>query len=462
MQPKARILLIAVLVLTAFAVGFCMGGAFRNPSPAGGESAMQGGARGREDAAGKTAERRRLGVAEPVEGERESRLPWDEARLEAAVKSIVKERSIPSVIRRSLQLMDMLGAADFPQAMEAIGTACKGTELKDFVGIAAIARWTELDPKAAGEFMVKHKNFGGWFDFDGAIFWNVWGSNDPGAAIAFAKQMEDAGEGRSGTKAVLETMARNDPDGALAFARAHAPELVKSGDLLGIIRNASSALLPEEKARRMATYSGDAQDSGRSIIEASEAWAKEDRRSALAWAKELAGPSAKAAALLGVYRAWFESAPMEAAAAALEENQQGVDFVELAAFGVAEWPASDRAGAVTWADKLPTEPARISAYGALGDKFGGEDAKAGAIWLDSLPASAAKDAAIAHYAVRAVHSDGAGAMEWTQAISDSGKRGVITKSALKEWFQSAPAQAAEWIQSDQCLSRAEKVALLRD
>jgi hypothetical protein len=459
MNPRNRNLLFLALIVSAWLVGFMMGGTMRAPSAS--PDGSSGNSRHPEVVAeAQKNDRSRVGKAEPSDEEPKIKVPWNQERAEAAARSVIRAASVPAMIRQSIKLADSLSADDFPMVMEAAEKAMGGPEVKDIFGIIGIARWAELDPKAAGEYMVKNKRFGGWLDFDGSIFWSTWAANDPSAAIAFAKSMEDKSNRNTAISGIIETIARRDPDEAIAFAKIHAPEEFDGGSISSRISEGLSLQSPELKARKLATL-GDNPPTNNMISQAVAEWAKTDRLAALAWAGELSNPGAKSAALSGIYRQWFETAPQAAASALATNLNDEVNMTELAPVAIAAWFDKDLTAALAWADKLPDEKARNAAFGAIGNEMGKHNPKVGTEWLDSIPAGAAKDEAINGYISQAGEKDSAGALAWALSISDDSKRAETTKSVLKSWFNREPAEAAEWLQSNQSISPEDKIALLK-
>lgn len=460
MSPKARTLLIITLVLSAWIVGFLMGGWFRGqPEGSAKADAMAAGERAAAERAAATAAKR-VGSVEDADSESVRRQPWDRARLVAAGRSLRREGSVATILRRAIQISDQLGPDDFPGVMDGGADGSADKEMADMIELFATARWAELDPKAAVEYMVKNKKFGGWFDFDGMLLWSIWGSKDPNGAVAFAKGMEDASARKDGLQVIVESLARMDPDNAIAFARVHAPELVKDGSLSSALNENKDPSQPEENARRLVSFH-DPEDSTSGIEQAASAWATQNRGAALQWAQALADPKVRAAALAGVYREWLPAAPKEAAAAFLAEARNGEVLDGIAFGGANEWPLDDWAGAAAWAGKLPSEKERSAAYSALAVRLGKDNSKAGADWLQSLPPTSEKDAAISAYATEVAGEDAAGAMEWTFTISDPARRKEAGWFVVKHWFERNPSEAISWFQKTDSLTPAQKQELLK-
>ena len=96
MSPKARTLLIIALVLTAWIVGFLMGGWFRaRPEGSAKADALAAGERAAAERAAATAAKR-VGSVEDADSESVHRQPWDRARLIAAARSLrLRQKALP-------------------------------------------------------------------------------------------------------------------------------------------------------------------------------------------------------------------------------------------------------------------------------------------------------------------------------------------------------------------------------
>ena len=460
MLPKTKILLTLALVLGAWILGFVMGGALRS-GPAGAAGTLAEA----ERAAALAAERGEIaGHSEQAKSQTSSperKLPWDRERLQRVTASIAHEGSIANFFRHSMQMMDQWEAEDFPLVMQVMEESAKENDLSEMLVFSAVARWAELDPKAAADYLVKNGKLGGWIDINGPMLWSVWGANDPTAAVAYAKGMESSTFREKALKEIVESLARVDADNALTFAKIHAPDLLAKGEFSQGLAKGAGRADPERVARRLASIEGTASSSDSEMQMTAGFWAAKDRATALSWAQSLSNPSTRAAALAGIYDQWLTSDPKSAATAALTESRNGVDFETIANLGVNKWPDGDWTGAANWAGQLPTEKERTIAHGALGERLGNNDTKAGAQWLSTLAPGPERDAAIARYTYQTESADAPTAIEWSLTISDAPKRKESAQQLVKSWFVRAPAEAFEWLQNNRALTPEQKLEILR-
>ena len=455
-MAKFRILQAAAMLLIGWIAGVMTGGWL------GGESSRT--TSGDSDTGGSRVERdagKRGGVVLDSTDEAESRAPWTAARIQTAMKSLTQEGDIIGFHRRTVQLMDLFGKADFPAAFDSIALLATDKRTKATLEQFAIARWAQLDPAAAFPYLAAKDKFGGDPDLNALAFFSAWGSVAPEAAAVFANGLNNIDRKNEGLAAVVVVLAKKNAEEALAFAKSHAPELMNSGfeDIL-LKRHFNYTSLGERAQQLVATFGSDSKGNQIDINDAAFDWSKTDRSAAMTWARSLEGPNARKAALSGVYREWFETAPKEAAAVLFSEQTDALDFHNAGIFGVNAWPEEEIAGAISWVEKLPTEHARIGAFGALGGRLGFHDRDAGVKWLSSLAPSPERDEAIEEY-VKVSPLANAGGIEWTLTMTNPAQRNRAARTVFGNWFRQNPTEAAQWLQTDQSIPAAQKVELFR-
>jgi hypothetical protein len=453
-RSAMRFLFVVVIAVAAWAIGFLMGGG-RQSAGSGKATNFAGTGIPRPGEAARAAGHE-AGAVNQIESSTLRRQPWTHDRLLAARRGVLPEGNIINAVRRSMQISDLLQAEDFPLALE-VATELKddGSDYEIFRAVA-IARWAELNPAAAAEFLAKRSDKPSFFDVDGDIVWSIWASTDPTSAATRARQMPEQGDRDRALRKIIETVARRDAASALAFAKANAPELLKDGALGEALGDSAGSRSPDEAARELAGI-GEA----RKLDDATERWARKDRSAALAWARNLQDDKVRTAAMEGAYRAWMTTAPREAAAAILGEKQSGPEFGKLANLALTHWPEADFAGALTWATQVPKGVDLSMGYGFLAERVAQKDPAAGAKWLETLPAGTARDEAVSRYANQVVSKEGSAALEWAHTIGDAAKRLETMQQLTRYWFDRQPAQAFEWLQNNALLTPEEKAQVLK-
>ncbi len=458
MTNKLRILLTLALVLTAWGIGFSMGGGLRvkDVASAGISRGDEKGELSSEDA------RRRVGqvMAAIPDGSEEAgrRVAWTRESFKRAAANFGKEGNLISYARRAMQMTDSLNMEDFPMVVEAFAEVkAEGkNELDGIMELLIAGRWAELNPKAAAEFL-KQRGGINYMDMNPDIVWSVWAEKDPAAAAAYAKQ---SGDPRA-MKTILESLAMSDVDNALAFARIHAPELIADGSLSSALGKKSKFTDPERVAKQLESLGSFDGNTTLAMSGCAEQWAKKDRNAARNWALSLPDAEARKQALFGVYKEWSSTDPKAAADALLAEPRNGADFENVAAFVASSWSRKDWKGAADWMEKLPSEKEKSVAAASLSFWLGQDNPANGAEFLKGLPSGAVRDAATDGY-VRSIRSENIGsAMEWAFTISDAKKRSSTTKTVLKEWFNEDPAAAYQWLETDSGMTPEQRADFLR-
>lgn len=462
MTPRTRLLIGGAAAVFAWMLGYGMGGGFRIGGKGGAysrdETAASGGGATKQ-ITGSTFSTTG-GAAGTIEEQLAMRQgKWTKERLHASIAAIGREPDIIHAARFTIKLTDQLGAEDFPLALTAIEDA--KDELHDeaeIYGMLALARWADVDPKALGEYLRAQERLGGkWIgpsDLDMAL--SSWAAKDPLGAIAWVKSLKKEDDQERGIKAILSTVARRDLDEAIAMAKTHAPELLKSDAFADAIGRASNRGDAEKTVRRLAAL-GDTVNIKSAVMR----WTNENAGAAFQWAEELPDDKQRAEALKA---AWpqFANAKPEEAAEKLSKAAADAPFVEGTGKTVATKLAEkDPEAAVRWAATLLQPKAREEAYATLGEFFGKSKPAEGARWLDSLAPGNERDTAISTYAAKASAKDPAAATDWAVTVADSGSRIRTLRVTLGAWFAKSPAGAIEWIQTSPTISEEDRQAILK-
>ena len=462
MTPRTRLLIGSAAALLAWMLGYTMGGGLRIGGKGGAtsrdEAAASGGGFSKEYSGATFSDTG--GAAGTIEKQLAARHgKWTKERLNASIAAIGREPDIIHAARFTIKLTDQLGAEDFPLALTIIeGRKDEFGEGADVFSMLALARWADLDPKALGEFLQAQDRTGGSFigmsDMDTVL--GSWAAKDPLSAIGWVKSLEKKEDQERGLTAILGTVARGDIDEAIAMAKTHAPELLKSDAFADAIGRASNRGDAEKTVRRLAAL-GDTVNIKSAVMR----WTNENAGAAFQWAEELPDDKQRAEALKA---AWpqFANAKPEEAAEKLSKAAADAPFVEGTGKTVATKLAEkDPEAAVRWAATLLQPKAREEAYATLGEFFGKSKPAEGARWLDSLAPGNERDTAISTYAAKASAKDPAAATDWAVTVADSGSRIRTLRVTLGAWFAKSPAGAIEWIQTSPTISEEDRQAILK-
>ena len=384
---------------------------------------------------------------------------WTKERLRASITAIGHEADMIHAARFTIKLTDQLGPEDFPLALTAIEDA--KDELHDeaeIYGMLALARWADLDPKAFGEYLRAQERLGGkWIgpsDLDMAL--SSWAAKDPLGAIAWVKSLKKEDDQERGIKAILSTVARRDLDEAIAMAKTHAPELLKSDAFADAIGRGANSRDSEKTVRKLAEM-GDTVN----IKSAIQRWTNQNASAAFQWADELPDEKMRAEALKAAWPQFANAKPEEAAAKLLKAAADA-PFIEGTGNTVAKKLAEkDPQAAARWAAALPQREAREEAYATLGEFFGSSKPADGAQWLGGLAPGKERDLAVDHYVLKARGDDPLATTDWAVTIENSERRISALRGTLGEWFWHSPTEAMEWIMTSPAISEEDRQAILK-
>ena len=360
-------------------------------------------------------------------------------------------------VRFGMKLTEQLGPEDFPLAIE-IAAEMKDTldEEGEVFKMLALLRWAELKPEAVAEYLKANDKVGkGFIMSDSDMVLAVWGGSNPAAAIAWARTLREDQQSDA-IKKILEATARRDPDAAVALAQSHAPELLKEGGVADAIESALRKRDPERSARTIASLGA-----AKKISAAAQQWAQKDRDAATRWAQELPDEKLRTEALKGVWQAFANNHPDEAAAQ-LSKNAADAPYVEDSGKNISRSLAQkDPQQAEQWAATLRQPEARKEAFVALGEHYARQDTDDAGKWLNSLPDGADRSSAILGYVYEAKGSHPAEATAWAAAVPDADARRAALRTTLREWFRNDLPAALEWLQTTPSISDEDRQAILK-
>lgn len=231
----------------------------------------------------------------------------------------------------------------------------------------------------------------------------VWGRNDPAAAIAWAERALEGEPSRarsSQLSAIFEGYAATNPQAAFAQAMALDENPRIKNRLLGDVIEAQIQAGSLEVAKT-------------SVDSVTDPELRENLRDDL-------------------IDEWAAFDPV-AAGAYIESLGEGAT-PRLKTALVSEWAESDPVAAAAWLSKLePEDPAVARGSAAIIREWTRYDLAASADWLNSLPDSPELDRAVASYAFRAAEEDPEAAMTWAGSIKDDRRRSWMMERVAGTW-----------------------------
>lgn len=365
----------------------------------------------------------------------------------------------PGQTARLQALVDLysgLSSEEFAIEVEKLNGLPMGERM--MTGYILFGAWAEVSPYDA---LDHSKTMGMAGGFVRPTILQSWASTDPKGAAAYfeANKSEFAmmgmmGRGRdggsSGASTIAGEWAKQDPDGALAWAKSLGGQDSEQATAKVITQIASTD--PERAAGLTSGLEGDALAKANANI-AGE-WAKTD------WGKTESFISGLAAdqqgdALSAAVRSLASENPSLAATKALEIPEG--DARNKAVESVAESMSRDNpAGAANWVVENGTEESQKDSMREIMGNWVGQDAIAAKNWAVEQPEGAVRDAAVSSF----VMNDTAGSpqenIQLAETISDEGSRGRAIGMTAMRWMGEDRDAAIQYIETSEAVGERTK------
>ncbi|MFN0129368.1 MAG: hypothetical protein ACKV19_22100 [Verrucomicrobiales bacterium] len=338
------------------------------------------------------------------------------------------------------ELMAALGALDADECARLLKTLAESGEWDAESAIYPLLHWATLDPAAALDFALAHKDFQSSERVIAEMVFAL-AKTDLDASLLLLSRLE--GEEREEAQlAIVNRLVETDLNGALAQARAFSNPKAESA-----VFEAWAQRDPRAAAAAFDPASTGLHDAARRIA---EHLIRGDRAGFDSWVTSLTDPQTRGAARVAALFVNSQTDPALAgrefaAWVALDPSAAALDSHDLPRFIAQRWlldgdPPRDVAA---WAVALPEGASREAAVGSVGEHWIRIDPAAASTWLAELPASDGKDQAITHL-VRILCDDSpADAFAWARAIQEADTRREQLQKAARFWHEAdAPAAAA--------------------
>jgi hypothetical protein len=351
---------------------------------------------------------------------------------ESAIFAALRE---PNELRRLHDLMEAVSEMGIDEISSTLVLAQKlsAQEQKSLMPVL-VARWAELDPAAAAQFvltlpesvirsMTMRATLGVWF------------ASSPEEAMAWASSLPPGQERSRTIDEVVRALAQRDPASAMLLLERFPKDRA---------RDSSSYNVFSEWAKRDPRAAADywlkvipasGQDVNGALAKIASLWARSDPQEAFTWAQKLPESTAKNSTLSIIIGAMAGRDPQQAASRVA-------------------------AAAAAWAGSLPEDEARASAFRSIARTWTGQDLGKAANWLDGLPASESRDAAVSAFTNQVSDSDPEGAVAWASTISDPNTRKVDLERIAITWMGRDEDAASRWIAATPSLAEDAKARLL--
>ena len=274
----------------------------------------------------------------------------------------------------------------------------------------AISRWAQLDPKAAGDYLVSLTDKNGR---DRAMRYVMAAFMDQGvdAAKAWASSLPPGYHRTNAIQSLISSLAKRDPMRALAILQEMPAET----------RNYSYQ-----------TVFG--------------AWAQSDAQGAAAKVMELPKGANRDGAIRSVASNWAQSIPVDAFAWAKDMQEKSQQSAAMQTI-ISQWAAVDSAGARTAALALPTGELRNNAVSTLISQIAGRSPDEAKALLDELPEGSARSAGVSALVNALAQTDPKAAAELVAQMPDDRRRGDAVSNVAMRFARSDTTSALAWAET---------------
>ena len=393
---------------------------------------------------------------------RVARLVYNVADPNETVRELLRVRDPVARTNGLNELLRTLSPEQLAAMFGALKAAAEKQEDKDeLAGLATLLSSFELmvrhaaatDPAAVLKELRKPDMDD---DFSEGIL-RAWAETDlQGARDYFAANLLDKenAERDSAAEAIARAFVKQDPDGALAWARSLPGPLGEKA-----ARDALQTLSHQDSTRagQLLIRNADAAQAPEWAGAMAESWAESEPDKALKWAvglpEKLAGEAAAASAKTWATRDF--NAALTAAQGLSSEARAN------ALRGIADvTDAQDVAKVLPSVESLPESAARAGALGDLVFEWAGKSPEEASQWLTRQPQGLSRDASVGSLARRVMESEPESAMEWAATIHDPAERQQQLRDLTVKWLEKDAPAARRWVQESARLAPEDRAALL--
>lgn len=258
---------------------------------------------------------------------------------------------------------------------------------------------------------------------------------EPAAALELASQIESFRDSERARIAVLQVWGKNDPAAALAWANqalANEPARARNAQLSAIYRGYAGGN-PEAAFQQALTLEGDHRLRERLLGDVIETQIESGGLMAAKLAVDLiSDPDLQASLRRELVDEWAAFDPEAAAQYVISLGDASGEALKTTL--VSEWAESDPVAAAAWLSSLPEDdPAIALASASIIQEWTRYDLAASAEWLNSLPPSPELDRAVISYTFRAAEEDPETAMTWAESIENDRRRTWMMERVAATW-----------------------------
>lgn len=300
-----------------------------------------------------------------------------------------------------------------------------------FVRPTILQSWAATDPKAASQYYESNKS-----------------------EFAMMGMMGGGRGGSSGAATVAGEWAKQDPEGALAWAKTLEGRDSEQATMKALTQIAATD--PERASTLTSSLEGDSLISANRSI-ASE-WAKKDWAATEAFIDKL--PSDQQADVLGsAVESLASSDPEHAAVKALElpEGDARDNAVESVATALAR---ENPAEAAAWVMENGNEQSQTEAMRDVMGNWVSQDSESARVWAVEQPEGALRDSAVSSYILSDTKGDPQENIQLAESISDERSRGWAVGATTLRWMSEDRDAATDYLESSEIIGDRMKNRIL--
>ncbi len=376
------------------------------------------------------------------------------AEAKTALQRVMYAAGSTQKMRAMLALAESVDPAQLPDLLDIVRAMPNSAERYDMER-ALLDRWVGVNPGAAVAWAADLKNAGQRETALVSVF-DAWSARDPMAALAAVDTKMNPHTRENVLDSVLKNYGAQNPQGALAALKALPAEWGMGGLAQFIYENwartdpmtAATAVidLPPGYAKVMA------------MSRVAQAWTAQDPAAGMAWAQKQLGIGVSWYAVAGM----TESNP-QIAATLLDQLYNGNGRDTLTASVARNMAYTDPAAAVDWLNKNATGASYNKAMMELINNVGEDHAPVLAPAVLQMPAGQDRDNAIAHLALQWAMADRDAAVAWAQSLpaSDSATRYAAFQGVVSILGDNDPGAAVNFVNT-QLAGDPNQAKLLQD
>lgn len=405
-----------------------------------------------------SAQRERAGSRSASGADEESK------RASSRVKSVADAVNTPGHSARVKALIDYYATLT-PEQLAEESKKLENLPMSERImaSILLFGRWAEVDPMSA---MANSNTMGMAGMFVKPTILQSWASVDPENAAKYYSEnprefammggMGRGPGGQNGASMIAGEWAKQDPQGALAWA-ASLSGADKNDGMASVIREVATT---DPKKASELVGSMDPDERGQAYASIAQSWGASNFSEGLAWVQTLP-ESERSAAQASLINGLSQTDP-KAASLQIASMAEGDDRNRAVQNVVENWSKTDPKAAIAF---LMTEEDADTQARGIGDAISnwvGQDTQAAHAYVETLESGDVRDEAVSRLVGADTKSEPSVLMEMAETIDDERERGQTMGLAAMKWMREDETAAKAYIQNSTAINDGMKQRLLNN